>query len=65
MTLSDWVQLYLLTNTFAVIFYSTYAVPASPLYGDKLKALLGLVLTAWFGVLLVIAHKVKGGTNNG
>jgi hypothetical protein len=61
MTLYDWLQLYVLFNAFVVVFYSTYAIPSSPIYQDKLKAIFSVVITASFGSILVLIHAFKGG----
>lgn len=59
MTLYDYLQLYVITNLFVVIFYSSYATDASPMKGNALSSLLGAILVSILGVLTAIFHLMK------
>ena len=52
----DYLQVVMLVNLLVTVFYSAYAINSSLISGDKLKSLLGVLLVALFGVLMVTYH---------
>jgi hypothetical protein len=48
-------------NVLITVFYSSYALPQSPIYKDGLKSIFGTTLVAFFGAPLVLIHLFKKG----
>jgi hypothetical protein len=59
----DYLQLYLVLNMLATVFYSSSFIKTSPLHKDYLKSLLATVLVALLGIFIVIWHSARGNKN--
>jgi hypothetical protein len=51
-------------NVLITVFYSSYALPQSPIHKDGLKSIFGATLVAFFGLPLVVIHMFRKGNNN-
>jgi hypothetical protein len=57
----DYIPMIITTNLMAVLFYASFALETSPLYKDKLKALLGTIAISLLGIPIIIFHIVTKG----
>jgi hypothetical protein len=58
--MTDYIQLLVVVNLLATVFYSSCFVKNSPVYKDYLKSLLGTIAVATLGVFIIIYHSIKG-----
>ena len=54
--MNDWLQLYMLVNLLAMVWFGAYSSPGSLAYNDKLNSLLGAIVAALGGCILIIIH---------
>jgi hypothetical protein len=52
----EYLPLLITLNVLTTVFYSSYTLQTSPFYKDELKSIFGVILVAFFGVLLIIFH---------
>lgn len=55
----DFLPILITINLMASLFYATYNTPSGPAYRDKLKALLGTILLAFFGIGFIIVIEIS------